>query len=86
MDSNKRKIPVFSVARRLEWEFGVVRLSAGEAMRMVLQGQPKTELAIAMNSQLKQGLTVPDELVVASLEVMLMDMKCQTRGCAQIGF
>ena len=49
-------------------------------MRRVLQEQPKTELAKTMNLHLRKGLTVPDELAVACLEVALMDMTCQTRG------
>ena len=68
------------VAKRFESEYGVTRLSLGEAVRRVLLDQPKSELAKVMNNHLKKGLTVPDELSVACLEVALMDMTCQTRG------
>lgn len=73
-------VHVISVAKRFESEHGVVRLSLGEAIRRVLQEQPRTELAKAINSHLKSGLTVPDEMAVGCLEVMLMTMACQTRG------
>ncbi len=70
----------FSVAKRFEAEYGVMRLSIGEAVRRVLMEQPKTELADTINNHLKKGLTVPDDLAVACLEVALMDMTAQTRG------
>ena len=73
-------MPRIPVAKRFQSEYGVTRLSIGEAMRRVLQEQPKTELARTMNLYLKKGLTIPDELAVACLEVALMDMMCQTRG------
>ena len=70
----------FTVAKRFEAEYGVMRLSIGEAVRRVLMEQPKTELANTINNHLKKGLTVPDDLAVACLEVALMDMTAQTRG------
>mgnify|MGYP001801714153 CR=1 FL=1 len=68
------------VADRFAEEYGVVRLSAGEAMRKILSSQPHTELARQINLHLQSGNTVPDELVVQALEIALMDMQCQTRG------
>jgi len=59
----------------------LLRLSAGEAMRNVLQNQPLCDLSMKMKSHLYRGLTVPDELAVQALEVCMLDMKCQTRGC-----
>ena len=58
----------------------MLRLSVGEAIRMVLEMQPKTQLAQAVQQHLRKGLTVPDELAVHALEVAMMDMRCQTRG------
>jgi adenylate/nucleoside-diphosphate kinase len=72
---------VFSaVARRFEKEYGVVRISLGDAMRLVITAQPKTELAGKLQSLLTKGETVSDELAVAALQVAVMDMNCVTRG------
>lgn len=69
-----------TVANRFVSEYGLVRLSIGEAMRRVLMEQPKTDLAKAITKHLIKGLTVPDELAVQALDICLMDMRCQTRG------
>ena len=69
-----------SVAKRFEEEYGVVRLSVGEAMRSVLQSQPHSELARSMNRALLRGMVVSEELQVQALEVVMLDMRCQTRG------
>ena len=71
---------VLAVANRFVAEFGMVRLSIGECIRMVLDTQKKVELAVNIRAHLVKGLTVPDELAVQALEVALMDMRCQTRG------
>lgn len=68
------------VARRFCEEFGCVRLSMGEAIRMVLESQKKTFLGQCLLQHLNKGLAVPDELAVRALEVAIMDMRCQTRG------
>lgn len=69
-----------AVANRFVAEYGVVRLSIGEAIRKVLNFQSYTELARQLNLHLKAGNPVPDELAVQALEVALLDMQCQTRG------
>ena len=74
------KLCLFAVANRFVAEYGVVRLSIGEAIRKVLNFQSCTELARQINLHLKAGTTVPDELAVQALEVALLDMQCQTRG------
>lgn len=74
------KLCLFAVANRFVAEYGVVRLSIGEAIRKVLNFQSYTELARQINLHLKAGTTVPDELAVQALEVALLDMQCQTRG------
>ena len=68
------------MARRLESEYGLLRLSIGEALRLTMESQPRSELSQAIQGHLKKGLTVPDELAVQALEVALMDMRAQTRG------
>jgi len=70
----------FSVARRFVSQYGVVRLSMGEALRTLLDTQPNTELARCILSFLHKGQTVPDELAVHALEVALIDTKCKTCG------
>ena len=68
------------MANRFVKEYGVVRVSIGEAIRRVLTTQKRTELGRAIQEHLVQGLTVPDELAIRAVEVMLMDTKCTTRG------
>ena len=72
------------MARRFESEFGVVRVSLGDAMRLVLANQPKTSLANQLQDVLKSGSPVSNELAVAALQVALMDMNCTTRGLVDI--
>ena len=69
-----------TVANRFVSEYGMLRLSIGEAVRFVLNQQPKTELAQQLNAHMQKGLTVPDELCVQALEIALLDMKSNTRG------
>lgn len=61
-------------------KYGLARLSIGSVMRMVLNTQQHTELAVQMKSYLIQGLTVPDELAIQCLEVALLSLICNTRG------
>ncbi|TRY98900.1 hypothetical protein DNTS_026558 [Danionella cerebrum] len=75
-----------TVSRALARDYGLVRLSIGDAIRSVLNNQPKTELAIQLLQFLSQGLNVPDELAIQSLEVVLMSLVCTTRGFVLDGF
>ena len=70
----------FTVAKRFVEDYGVVRLSIGEAMRQVITLQPKSELARMMNWHLMRGRVVPDDLQVQALEIAMLEMRCQTRG------
>lgn len=74
------------LANRFVAEYGVVRLSIGEAIRKALNFQSYTELARQINLHLKAGNPVPDELAVQALEVALLDMQCQTRGFILDGY
>ncbi|XP_062872509.1 adenylate kinase 9 [Trichomycterus rosablanca] len=74
------------VARMFAQEYGLSRLSIGDAMRAVLNNQGKTELATQMLKHLNQGLTVPEELAIQCLEVVLMNLICSTRGYVLDGF
>jgi len=71
---------LLTVATRFASEYGLLRLSIGEAMRVIMMFQPKSNLAKEMQKHLVKGLTVPDELAVQALEMCLLDMRCQTRG------
>ncbi|KAB5539635.1 hypothetical protein PHYPO_G00091290 [Pangasianodon hypophthalmus] len=75
-----------SVARMFAREYGLAHLSIGGVMRTVLSVQDKTELAAEMLKYLSQGLTVPDELAVQCLEVVLLNLVCSTRGYVLDGF
>lgn len=69
-----------AVAIRFALEYGVLRLSIGEVLRRVLATQPNTDLVQQISQHLRSGCTVPDELAVQALDVVLMDMECQVRG------
>ena len=58
-----------ALATRFAKELGCVRLSAGEAVRAILDKQPHTALAHEIRQFLLRGKTVPDELAVQCLEV-----------------
>ncbi|KAH3738545.1 hypothetical protein DPMN_045182 [Dreissena polymorpha] len=75
-----------TLANRFAQEYGLLRLSIGEAMRMVMTSQPKAFLSLEMQKHLVKGLTVPDELAVQALEMCLLDMRCQTRGYVLDGY
>lgn len=71
---------IFPVANRFVAEYGMMRLSIGEAVRFVLNQQSQTELANQINSHLQKGAVIPDELAVRALEVTMLDSKANTRG------
>ena len=69
-----------AVANRFVAEYGVLRLSIGEVIRRLLTSQPDTDLVRQINHHLRTGCTVPDDLAVQALDVVLMDPQCQVRG------
>ncbi|XP_014663121.1 PREDICTED: adenylate kinase 9-like [Priapulus caudatus] len=75
-----------NVARKFAEEYGLVRVSVGDAMRHVLEVLPKSDLAINLREHLCQGLTAPDELAVQALEVMLTGSRCQSHGWILDGY
>ena len=70
----------FSVVNRFVQEYGVKRLSAGEALRKVVLNQSQTALAKQIKEYLRAGEAVPDELVAQAIFVSMLDIHCQTRG------
>uniref|UniRef100_A0A3B4FSF9 Uncharacterized protein n=1 Tax=Pundamilia nyererei TaxID=303518 RepID=A0A3B4FSF9_9CICH len=53
-----------TVAQIFSQKYGLAQLSIGSVMRMVLDTQGNTDLAIQMKEYLLQGLVVPDELAI----------------------
>ncbi|XP_060046846.1 adenylate kinase 9 [Erinaceus europaeus] len=75
-----------TVAKRFANEYGLQRLSVGDALRFVLNNQPDTELALVLKWHLYKGMAAPDELTIQALEICLMDSKCNTAGVVLDGY
>ncbi|KAM5282916.1 adenylate kinase 9 isoform 2-T2 [Hipposideros larvatus] len=75
-----------TVAQKISSEYGLKRLSVGEALRYVLNNQPDTELALMLNWHLHKGMTAPDELAIEALEISLMESICNTAGVIIDGY
>ncbi|XP_072178424.1 adenylate kinase 9-like isoform X1 [Diadema setosum] len=75
-----------TLANRFASDYGMMRLSIGEAVRFVLMQQPKTELAKLINAQVRKGIPLPDELAIRALEVNLLDTRSSTRGYVLDGY
>ncbi|KAL7388763.1 hypothetical protein ABVT39_020280 [Epinephelus coioides] len=75
-----------TVAQMFAQKYGLACLSIGGVMRMVLNDRENTDLAVQMRKHLSQGLTVPDELAIQCLEVVLMSSVCSTQGYVLDGF
>ncbi|XP_032861593.2 adenylate kinase 9 isoform X3 [Tyto alba] len=75
-----------TVANKFASVYGLLRLSMGDAIRLVLNNQPETELALMLKWHLHKGLTVPDELATQALDVALMHHVCNTTGVVIDGY
>ncbi|XP_021245471.1 adenylate kinase 9 isoform X3 [Numida meleagris] len=75
-----------TVAKKFESVYGLRRLSMGDAIRLVLNNQPESELGLQLKEHLHRGLTVPDELAIQALDVALMDHVCATAGVVIDGY
>ncbi|XP_042746128.1 adenylate kinase 9 [Lagopus leucura] len=75
-----------TVAKKFENVYGLRRLSMGDAIRLVLNNQPESELGLQLKWHLHRGLTVPDELAIQALDVALMDRVCATIGVVIDGY
>ncbi|OXB70084.1 UNVERIFIED_CONTAM: hypothetical protein H355_004513, partial [Colinus virginianus] len=75
-----------TVAKKFESMYGLQRLSIGDAIRLVLNNQPESELGLQIKWHLHRGLTVPDELAIQALDVALMDRVCATSGVVIDGY
>ncbi|XP_015455531.1 adenylate kinase 9 isoform X2 [Pteropus alecto] len=75
-----------TVAHKFSSEYGLKRLSIGEALRYILTNQPNTELALMLNWHLHKGMVAPDELAIKALEISLMESICNTAGVVIDGY
>ncbi|KAM6271701.1 adenylate kinase 9 [Spheniscus humboldti] len=75
-----------TVAKKFASVYGLLRLSMGDAIRLVLINQPESELALRIKWHLHKGLTVPDELAIQALDVALMNHVCNTTGAVIDGY
>nr|XP_013804265.1 PREDICTED: adenylate kinase 9 [Apteryx mantelli mantelli] len=75
-----------TVAKKFASVYGLLRLTVGDAIRLVLNDQPESELALMIKWHLHKGLTVPDELAVQALDVTLMNHTCTTAGVVIDGY
>ncbi|XP_060093981.1 adenylate kinase 9 [Heteronotia binoei] len=75
-----------TVANKFASVYGLKRLSMGDAIRMILNDQPDTELALMLKWHLHKGLTAPDELAIQALDIALMDTVCNTSGFVIDGY
>nr|XP_056712755.1 adenylate kinase 9 [Euleptes europaea] len=75
-----------TVAKKFVSVYGLMRLSMGDAIRMILNDQPDTELALMLKWHLQKGLTAPDELAIQALDTALMGTVCNTAGVVIDGY
>ncbi|KFP23703.1 Adenylate kinase 9, partial [Colius striatus] len=75
-----------TVAKKFASVYGLLHLSMGNAIRLVLNEQPESELALMLKQHLHKGLTVPDELAIQALDVALMNHVCNTTGVVFDGY
>ncbi|KFU94690.1 Adenylate kinase domain-containing protein 1, partial [Chaetura pelagica] len=75
-----------TVAKKFASVYGLLRLSMGDAIRLVLSSQPGTQLALRLQQHLHKGLTVPDELAIQALDVAMMNHVCNTTGVVIDGY
>ncbi|ESN97356.1 hypothetical protein HELRODRAFT_85518 [Helobdella robusta] len=75
-----------TIASRLANDLVIARISAGDALRQVLQMWPTCFLSKQIFSSLNQGSTVPDALTAKCLNMVLMDPLCAIRGYALDGY
>ncbi|XP_035294322.1 adenylate kinase 9 [Cricetulus griseus] len=75
-----------TVAKKLASEYGLKRLSIGDALRSILSNHPETELSLMINWHLHKGMTVPDTLALQALDISLMESVCNTIGVVIDGY
>jgi adenylate/nucleoside-diphosphate kinase len=75
-----------ALAKRIEEEYGMVRVSAGSALRTVLSSEPGSCLARSIDARLRAGGVVSEELVADAVAVVCSRAVAQTRGYVLDGY
>ncbi|KAL6091489.1 hypothetical protein STEG23_032300, partial [Scotinomys teguina] len=75
-----------TVSKKLASEYGLKRLSVGDALRSMLNHHPESELSLTINWHLHKGMTVPDGLAIEALDISLMESVCNTIGVVIDGY
>ncbi|XP_017933854.1 adenylate kinase 9 [Manacus vitellinus] len=75
-----------TVAEKLASVYGLLRLCMGDAIRLVIDSQPESDLALKIKENLHKGLTVPDELAIQALDVALLNPMCSMAGVVIDGY
>ncbi|EDO38691.1 predicted protein [Nematostella vectensis] len=75
-----------TLAKRFTAEYGVVRLSIGEAIRKVLNNQSHTELARQINLRVGAHRVVDEASMVQAVDITLLNMHFQTGGFVLDGY
>eukprot|EP00048_Salpingoeca_helianthica_P023811 m.27320 g.27320 ORF g.27320 m.27320 type:complete len:1538 (-) comp9006_c1_seq1:23-4636(-) len=75
-----------TLARRVELEYGMVRVSAGSSLRAVLAQERDSVLAHEIDSVLRSGAVVPEALVADAIAAVCSRAVAQTRGFVLDGY
>lgn len=76
----------FIVAKKFCEEYGCIRLSIGEVLRRTISKFPHSKLSQLIESHLKSGQTVPEDLCIYALESALLEAQCSSRGYVECQF
>lgn len=74
-----------SISERFLRDYGLKVITRGSAVRYVLEYLPQSQLAQDMESVLRKGWELTDEMVARSIEAASFDPKCVTQGMALDG-
>lgn len=69
-----------TLSARFLQEYGLKVITRGSAVRYVLEYLPHCQLALDMESVLRKGWELTDEMVIRSIEAASFDPKCATQG------
>jgi len=75
-----------TLAKRFAKEYGIVRLSIGEALRNIVTSHEHAHIVKEIKEHLHKGYPVPDELAIQVLELCLLDPLCKSRGFVLDGY
>lgn len=75
-----------ALSNRFLTEYGLKVITRGSAIRYVLEYLPHSQLAQQMESVLRKGWELTDDMVARSVEAASFDPKCVTQGMSFDGF